>query len=787
MTVSAAAHKMLRQVFGYSSFREGQLAIIEHLTGGANAFVLMPTGGGKSLCYQLPALLRRGTAVVVSPLIALMKDQVDALTQVGVAAAVLNSSLSAADLQTTEAKLVAGELDLLYIAPERLNKASTQALLERTRISLLAIDEAHCVSRWGHDFRPDYLALKDLIKRFEDVPRIALTATADAVTRADIVQQLALEDAYQHVASFDRPNICYNVVDKANAKKQIFNFIQREHVDGAGIVYCLSRKRTEDMAAYLQARGINARPYHAGLPAATRDEHQQQFLQGDLQVMTATIAFGMGIDKPDVRFVAHLDLPKNLEGYYQETGRAGRDGEAASTLLTYGLQDAVSLRRLLAQSTADEAFKRVETQKLEALLGYCESVQCRRQVLLAYFGETLAEPCGNCDTCLNPPETWDATVAAQMLLSCIYRSGQRFGAGHVIDILLGKETKRVLELGHNNLSTYRIGGEHSVTTWRMLLRSLVATGYISTDASGYGVLQLTPQSAGVLKGKTQILARQVSTKAAQASPQRPSTPVAARQVSTLEPGQEPLWTALKALRTKFARSQQVPPYVIFRDLSLREMVSTMPATLAEMRKINGVGEVKLERYGQAFLDVLDDHRLHDHRPKHAAGSSTPTSDDAPDVDAPDADALESSKRDHHRQYVIHRHQLDVVDAHDSYPATDTPAYTTADISDTAADEVADALGDTLNLIYAGYSPQEAASKLALTLKQVQTHCLELVKRGHLTAREATGLSSEAIDAVEQVVFALAETGRVSPQQVYEQLNQRYSLHEIRCVYVALEQ
>jgi ATP-dependent DNA helicase RecQ len=825
-SIRVTASNVLRHVFGYDSFRDGQFAIIEHVTRGGNALVLMPTGGGKSLCYQLPALLRRGTAVVVSPLIALMKDQVDSLQQVGVAAAVLNSSLSPAAMQDTERKLVAGELDLLYIAPERLAKAATRTLLERSQLALLAIDEAHCVSRWGHDFRPDYLALKDVINRFADVPRIALTATADASTRADIVQQLQLADAYQHVASFDRPNICYNVLDKANAKKQIHNFVQREHPQGAGIVYCLSRKRTEDTAAYLQARGINAQPYHAGLPASTRDAHQQQFLHGDIQVMTATIAFGMGIDKPDVRFVAHLDLPKNLEGYYQETGRAGRDGAPASTLLTYGLQDAVSLRRLLAQSSADDAFKRVETQKLEALLGYCESVQCRRQVLLAYFGETLANPCGNCDTCVSPPETWDATVAAQMLLSCIYRSGQRFGAGHVIDILLGKDSKRMLELGHNTLSTFGIGSEHSATTWRMLLRSLVATGYITTDADGYGVLKLTPQSAGVLKGNTPILARQVITpKKARATSQGVSGASAARQVTTLDPtldaGQTTLWTALKALRTNFARTQQVPPYVIFRDLTLREMIEAMPTHFDDMRKITGIGEVKLERYGQAFLDVLNEHRnerRNEHKPEHEVGSDTTTSAKitspkkvstniaSPKLTSAHSDELVERllpangdgpadtttlfRERHHDEYVVSKYAVSEYAV--SEYITDTQQVDREDSDDqhvdaTYVDASADALGDTLNLIYAGYSVQEVASKLALTVKQVQTHCLELVRRGHLTAREATGLPTQAIDAIEQVVFGLAETGRVSPKQVYAQLNKHYSLYEIRCVVAALEQ
>jgi ATP-dependent DNA helicase RecQ len=749
----ADAHKVLRHVFGYNTFRPGQFEIIEQVTRGGNALVLMPTGGGKSLCYQIPALLRRGTAVVISPLIALMKDQVDALKQAGVAAAFVNSSLAWQDAKATEDALLAGDLDLLYLAPERLANNRTRELLGRAPIALFAIDEAHCISSWGHDFRPDYLILKDLITRFAGVPRIALTATADDVTRADIISQLQLEDALHHIASFDRPNIRYQVIDKQNAKGQVYDFIRREHPEGAGIIYCLSRKRTEDTANFLQSRGIDARPYHAGLPAKVRDEHQQMFLQDDLKVITATIAFGMGIDKPDVRFVAHVDLPKNLEGYYQETGRAGRDGEPASTLLTYGLQDAVQLRRMLAESPAEDAFKRIETQKLEAMLAYCESVRCRRQVLLEYFGETCA-PCGNCDTCLQPPETWDATVPAQMVLSCIYRSRERFGAGHVIDILLGKDNDRMRQLAHNKLSTYGIGKDHSATTWRALVRTLLAEGYLTTDREGYGVLKLTSKSAAVLKGERKIHARKTSKR--KHPPSKPVRDVDANdantnqaEVTTLEPADHTLWVALKALRTHFARTQQVPPYVIFRDKTLRQMANKRPQTLQAMRRIFGVGAVKLERYGQAFLDVIIKHNAPRKEPP-----STPTS-------SPPALAKPTLQSD-------------------TTSSTTETATMTTDVQD-------DPLGDTLNLLYAGYTPERAAQALGVSVKTVRRHGLLLVKRGHVTPQEATGLTRKDIAAIEEAIFALAEQGSASPKRVREHLEGRFEVDDIACVYAALEE
>ena len=599
------ALELLNTTFGYPGFRGAQADIILQVAGGGDALVLMPTGGGKSLCYQIPALLRPGVGIVVSPLIALMQDQVDALLQLGVRAAFLNSSLTAQDAARVEREFVQGELDLLYVAPERLLTPRFLGLLERSRVSLFAIDEAHCVSQWGHDFRPEYIGLSLLAERFPAVPRVALTATADDATRREMVERLSLQKARMFVSSFDRPNIRYTVATKAGAKTQFLNFYRARHDGDAGIVYCLSRKSVDETAAWLVKEGVSALPYHAGLPAETRARHQARFLREEGLVMVATIAFGMGIDKPDVRFVAHLDLPKSLESYYQETGRAGRDGEAADAFMVYGLEDVVQLRRMLSQSNAPEAVKRIEAGKLEALLGFCESAVCRRQVLLAYFGETLPDPCGNCDTCLEPAGTYDGTVAAQKAMSATIRTGQRFGAGHVIDVLLGKETPRVLSLGHQNLSTYGIGTEHTERGWRGVLRQLVAGGYLVTDGE-YGTLKVAPRGLPVLKGQETVSLRHEHT------PSK-TKKVAARPggtTSTAAPGGElrgddaALFEALRALRASLAKEQGVPAYVIFDNKTLLKLVELKPRSLAHLRRVPGVGEVKLERYGEAFLAVV---------------------------------------------------------------------------------------------------------------------------------------------------------------------------------------
>ena len=603
-----SAAKLLHEVFGYTSFRGEQQAIVEHVINGGDALVLMPTGGGKSLCYQIPAILRHGVGIVVSPLIALMQDQVDAMRQLGVRAAFLNSSLDADSARAVQSQMLTGDLDLVYVAPERLLAPSFLTLLEQVQdeagLALFAIDEAHCVSQWGHDFRPEYRALTVLHERFADVPRIALTATADAPTRSEIVERLALEQARQFVSSFDRPNIKYRVLSKANARQQLLSFLQTEHADDAGIVYCLSRKKAEETAAWLVDKGWDALPYHAGLDSATRNANQRRFLREEGVVMVATVAFGMGIDKPNVRFVAHLDLPKSMEGYYQETGRAGRDGLPANAWLAYGLGDVVSMRQMLDSGDAPEERKRVERQKLDALLGFCESTACRHQTLLRYFGEEHPGNCAQCDNCLTPVDTWDGTKAAQMALSCVYRTGQRFGVGHLIDVLLGKMTDRVEQFRHQSLSTFNIGNDLSQAQWSSVFRQLVAGGYLEADMAAYGGLRLTALAKPVLKGEAEIWLRR------DAEPVRGKISKAERGARSREAyagaNDDPLWQLLKAKRLQLAREQAVPPYVIFHDITLLEILNQRPASLDDLAKITGVGQAKLTRYGDEFLKVLED-------------------------------------------------------------------------------------------------------------------------------------------------------------------------------------
>jgi len=591
------ALSLLHTVFGYPAFRGRQAEVVEQVANGGDALVLMPTGGGKSLCYQIPALLREGTGVVVSPLIALMHDQVAALREAGVRAAYLNSALSAQEAAAVEQTFLRGEWDLLYVAPERLVTPRFLDLLGRAKLALFAIDEAHCVSQWGHDFRPEYIQLSLLHERFPEVPRIALTATADAQTRAEIVTRLQLEDARQFVSSFDRPNIRYQIVEKADPRKQLLDFIQAEHRGDAGIVYCLSRKKVEETAAWLEKQGIRALPYHAGMDVQTRQRNQDAFLREDGIVMAATIAFGMGIDKPDVRFVAHLDLPKSIEGYYQETGRAGRDGTPADAWMTYGLTDVVQQRRMIESGDADPQFKRVGLAKLDALLAMCEATTCRRVRLLNYFGED-AEACGNCDVCISPPATWDGTVAAQKALSAVYRTGSRFGAVHLIDVLCGHATDKVQQWGHDKLTVFGVGAEMDEKGWRAVFRQLVAQGLMGVDHDAFGALTLTDQSRAVLKGQQQVWMRQeIASKTARKS----RRPIAAPE----NPLDDALFEKLRVWRQAAAREHNVPAYVIFHDATLAQIAQLRPATLDQLGSVSGVGARKLEAYGESILAVVN--------------------------------------------------------------------------------------------------------------------------------------------------------------------------------------
>lgn len=593
-----SARNYLQDTFGYSEFRGAQEQIINTVIEGGDALVLMPTGGGKSLCYQIPALVLPGCAVVVSPLIALMQDQVSALQQLGVRASFLNSTLDASEVSQIELALTAGELDLLYVAPERLLQPSCLSLLAQTKINLFAIDEAHCVSQWGHDFRADYLQLSILHERFPDIPRIALTATADARTRLEIANRLQLDSAAKFVAGFDRPNITYRIALKHNPRNQLLKFLKDEHENSAGIIYCLSRKKTEDTADWLVKQGFNALPYHAGLPADLRATHQQRFLREESIIIVATIAFGMGIDKPDVRFVAHLDLPKTVEAYYQETGRAGRDGDAADAWMVYGLQDVIKLRQMMAGSEGSEEHKRAEQHRLNAMLGLCEITTCRRQALLAYFDDALESPCGNCDTCLSPVATWDGTEAARMALSAVYRTGQRFGVNHLIDVLRGAQTDKLVQFDHHQLPTFGVGAAWDNNQWRSVFRQLVARGFLSVDLERFGALRLEEACRALLRGEDTIALR-LDTREKTAK-QQTKTPLP--DDINIE-----LWEALRECRRELAEEQGVPPYVIFHDKSLKEMCVELPTNTLQMARISGVGERKLDKYGFDFLNVINAH------------------------------------------------------------------------------------------------------------------------------------------------------------------------------------
>ena len=596
------ALEILNSLYGYDSFRGHQADIIEHVTEGNNALVLMPTGGGKSLCYQIPSLLRDGVGIIISPLIALMQDQVGAMQQLGVKAAFLNSSLSRSEQNEIEQQLMAGQLDLLYIAPERLIQPYVLDMLGRCRLALFAIDEAHCVSQWGHDFRSDYLSLSILAERFSAIPRIALTATADIRTRKEIIERLSLEGAKAYISGFDRPNIRYAIANKTTPKKQLLAFLQHRKSE-AGIVYCLSRKKVEDTAEWLSQQGYNALPYHAGLPSQLRQTHQSRFLREDGVIIVATIAFGMGIDKPDVRFVAHLDLPKSIEAYYQETGRAGRDGQPADAWMVYGLQDVVRLQQMAQGSDGSEQFKRAERHKLDAMLGLCEVTSCRRKVLLRYFADDAPNQCGNCDNCQMPPETWDATEAAQKVLSCVYRTGQRFGLVHVMDVLQGKENEKVLQHGHQQLSTFGIGSDTHEAQWRSVIRQLVVRGFLRVDLEGYSALQLTDLCRPVLKGEQELHLRKEEVKAPSLKGSKAGGKKSAGKVQ-IAPEDQELWEELRECRKYLSEEHNVPPYVIFHDATLKEMLDVMPMSGSELLTLTGVGDSKLEKYGPDFIEII---------------------------------------------------------------------------------------------------------------------------------------------------------------------------------------
>lgn len=591
---------ILHRVFGYERFRAPQAEVIDTLMHGGDALVLMPTGGGKSLCFQIPAIALPGTGLVISPLIALMQDQVAALRQAGVRAAFLNSTLDAETTRAIEQQLLNDELDLLYISPERLMQERTLNLLSRANIALFAIDEAHCVSQWGHDFRPEYMQLSVLHERFPEVPRIALTATADAPTRREIIARLGLDNARVFISGFDRPNIRYRIAQGGgSAREQLLRFLRAEHAGDAGIVYCLSRKRVDEIADYLAGQGLDALPYHAGLEPAVRSRNQARFLNEEGVIIVATIAFGMGIDKPNVRFVAHLNLPKSIEAYYQETGRAGRDGLPANAWMVYGLQDVITLRQMLESAESDDARKRVERHKLDAMLGLCELTTCRRQALLAYFDDPMPESCGNCDTCLEPPQTWDATESAQKALSCVHRTGQRFGVNYLVDVLLGKTDERIQRFGHHQLTTFGIGKDQSQQEWRGIFRQLVARGLLAVDLEGHGSLKLTDACRPVLRSEERLMLRRTN----KTGQKTKKTALRNRSVFTRE-SDTVLWEALRARRLELAKAQGVPPYVVFHDATLAAVVECRPQTLQEFSRISGVGERKLAAYGEDFLRII---------------------------------------------------------------------------------------------------------------------------------------------------------------------------------------
>ena len=736
-------HEILRSVFGYADFVGPQRAIIETIVSGRDAVVLMPTGGGKSLCYQIPALIRPGTGVVVSPLIALMRDQVQGLTQMGVRAAALNSSLSSEQARTVEGDLVAGRLDLIYVAPERLVLPSFLEQLARIPLALFAIDEAHCVSQWGHDFRPEYTRLAVLAERFPGVPRLALTATADEPTRRDIVHQLGLESARLFASGFDRPNIRYLVAPKDQPERQLLEFLRSRPAGEAGIVYRMSRKKVEATAARLAEQGFVALPYHAGLDPATRAGNQERFMREDGVIMVATVAFGMGVDKPNVRFVAHLDPPSSLEAYHQETGRAGRDGLPAVAWMVYGLADIAMLRRLVAQDDARtqgpagqgdtesrQRHERLKQHKLTALLGYCETTQCRRQVLLRYFGQELAEPCGNCDTCLEPVETWDGTIAAQKALSNIFRTGARFGAGHLANVLIGKQDAAVARWGHDTVSTFGIGDELSRSEWLGVYRQLAAAGLVDVDLDGFGALTLNARSWDVMKGREAVRLRRDPPPTARIRAPRLAAPTDA---ALQTPEARTLWDSLRALRLRIAQEQNVPPYAVFADRTLLEMIRFRPQGVAALLGISGVGRTKLRVYGERFVEVLAAHEAEHGRP-----------DGLPPLPAPPPDKM------------------------------------------IRADGVSETERASVELLRSSGSVAAVAQARNLKPATVYAHLTKAVARGELSVEQVTGLSAGEIARIGDVVRQLRAQGFATLTAVHEALDGAYGYEILRCVLAGME-
>ncbi len=738
---------ILNTKFGFHTFRGEQESIINHILAGGNALVLMPTGGGKSLCYQIPALLRPGVAIIISPLIALMQDQVSALLQFGVRAAFFNSTLSPEQAQRVTWQLRQGELDLLYVSPERLMTTWFLEFLESLNIALFAIDEAHCVSRWGHDFRKEYTQLSVIAQRFPNIPRIALTATADEPTRRDIILHFGLENAKIFISSFDRPNIRYTVIQKSdNMRRTLLNFLNTEHRGDAGIIYCLTRKKVDEMATWLQAQGWNAFPYHAELPTQMRTHHQERFLREEGVIIVATIAFGLGIDKPNVRFVAHLDLPRSLEAYYQETGRAGRDGLPANAWMAYGLQEVIMLRRLIGVSDAEEQHKRIEQRKLEDMLGFCELATCRRQNLLAYLGEQLTQPCGNCDNCLEPVETYDGTAVAQKALSCIYRTGQRFGVHYLIDVLLGKTSDKIKKFRHDQVSTFGIGQELSMEQWFSVYRQLIAAGFVKVDVEGYGGLQLVEKARPLLRGEQRIYLRK---DLAVKRPKKLDRAERKYQRTTLSSAtfmgtDRLLWEALRTRRLELANVQNVPPYIIFHDSTLTEIVQYRPRTLSEFAKLSGVGARKLELYGLTFIDVVEAHIL-----KYGEPSPPPIINRV----------AEEGERD--REDMVSPERIETI----------------------AVSEIVlpERIEVTLDALRNGLSPAEIAQQREIQVSTVYSYLSEAIEAGRLELGELINLSAGEIEEIEDAFLSLPEDLKQSVKPVFEKFAGQYSYDVLRCV------